>query len=50
VVGVGLWAAVCAVLMVAASLWLQRFDRGPLELLAHHVQGIGRVPARVGGD
>jgi uncharacterized protein len=45
---VGLWAAVCAVLMVAASLWLRRFDRGPLELLAHRVQGIGRAPARAG--
>ncbi|HEY4420325.1 MAG TPA: DUF418 domain-containing protein [Pseudonocardia sp.] len=45
---VGLWATVCALLMVAASLWLRRFDRGPLELLAHRVQGMGRVPARAG--
>jgi uncharacterized protein len=45
---VGLWAAVCAVLMTAASLWLRRFDRGPLELLAHRVQGSGRAAARVG--
>jgi uncharacterized protein len=47
---VGLWAGVCAVLMVAASLWLRRFDRGPLELLAHRVQGIGRVPVQSGRE
>jgi uncharacterized protein len=45
---VGLWATVCAVLMVGASLWLRRCDRGPLELLAHHVQSLGRAPARAG--
>ncbi|MFH0520938.1 DUF418 domain-containing protein [Streptomyces sp. M41] len=30
---VGLWAAVCAVLMVGATLWLRRFAAGPLEAL-----------------
>ncbi|GAA1285407.1 DUF418 domain-containing protein [Pseudonocardia aurantiaca] len=33
----GLWAGVCAVLVVAASLWLRRFDRGPLELVMHRL-------------
>ncbi|KUL27477.1 DUF418 domain-containing protein [Streptomyces regalis] len=28
---VGLWAAVCAVLMVGSTLWLRRFSTGPLE-------------------
>ncbi|MDO0914093.1 DUF418 domain-containing protein [Streptomyces sp. DT2A-34] len=28
---VGLWAAVCAVLMVCSTLWLRRFSAGPLE-------------------
>ncbi|MET9829658.1 DUF418 domain-containing protein [Streptomyces sp. NPDC006385] len=28
---VGLWAAVCAVLMVGSTLWLRRFSAGPLE-------------------
>ncbi|MET9430864.1 MULTISPECIES: DUF418 domain-containing protein [unclassified Streptomyces] len=27
----GLWAVVCAVLMVASTLWLRRFANGPLE-------------------
>lgn len=27
----GLWAVVCAVLMVGATLWLRRFSAGPLE-------------------
>ncbi len=27
----GLWAAVCAVLMLGATLWLRRFRNGPLE-------------------
>jgi uncharacterized protein len=44
----GLWATVCAVLMVGASLWLRWFDRGPLELLVHRVQEMGRAPARAG--
>lgn len=30
---VGLWAAVCAVLMVGSTLWLRRFSAGPLEAL-----------------
>lgn len=30
---VGLWAAVCVVLLVGASLWLRRFSHGPLEAL-----------------
>ncbi len=44
---VSLWAGVSALLVVAASLWLRRFDRGPIELLAHRAYGIGcaRVPA-----
>ena len=33
----GLWAGVCAVLVVAASLWLRWFDRGPLELVMHRL-------------
>ncbi|MGC9539901.1 DUF418 domain-containing protein [Streptomyces sp. UG1] len=28
---VGLWAAVCTVLMVGSTLWLRRFSAGPLE-------------------
>ncbi|MFJ7077702.1 DUF418 domain-containing protein [Streptomyces sp. NPDC098781] len=28
---VGLWAGVCAVLMVGSTLWLRRFSAGPLE-------------------
>ncbi|WP_128431646.1 DUF418 domain-containing protein [Streptomyces cyaneus] len=28
---VGLWATVCAVLMVGSTLWLRRFSAGPLE-------------------
>ncbi|MDI9882872.1 DUF418 domain-containing protein [Streptomyces sp. HNM0645] len=27
----GLWAAVCAVLMVGSAVWLRRFSKGPLE-------------------
>jgi uncharacterized protein len=45
---VGLWASVCVVLVVAASLWLRWFDRGPLELMTHRVQEMGRAPARTG--
>lgn len=30
---VGLWAAVCAVLMVGSTLWLRKFSAGPLESL-----------------
>lgn len=32
---VGLWAFVAIVNVLAASLWLRRFDRGPVELLMH---------------
>ncbi|TQM15694.1 DUF418 domain-containing protein [Pseudonocardia kunmingensis] len=34
---VGLWAGISAALLVAAPLWLRRFDRGPLELLMHNL-------------
>ena len=39
---VGLWAAISAVLLVAASWWLRRFERGPLELLMHRAYGLRR--------
>jgi uncharacterized protein len=39
---VGLWSAVCALLLVLAPLWLRRFDRGPLELLTHRLYGANR--------
>ena len=29
---IGLWAAICALFMVLATLWLKRFERGPVEL------------------
>ncbi|GAA1504411.1 DUF418 domain-containing protein [Streptomyces albidochromogenes] len=35
----GLWAAVCAVLMVSATLWLRRFRHGPLESVQRRVLG-----------
>ena len=34
---VGLWAGVSAATVAFAVLWLRRFDRGPLELLAHRL-------------
>jgi uncharacterized protein len=34
---VGMWAGICAVQLVTASLWLRRFDRGPLELAMHRL-------------
>lgn len=34
---VGLWAGVSVVLVLGATAWLRRYDRGPLELLAHRV-------------
>lgn len=30
---VGAWAAICAVFMTLATLWLRRFERGPLETI-----------------
>jgi uncharacterized protein len=44
---VGLWAGVCAVLLVLAPLWLRRFDRGPLELVAHRLYEKRRGPVPV---
>jgi uncharacterized protein len=44
---VGLWAGVSAVLLVLAPLWLRRFDRGPLELVAHRLYEKRRGPAPV---
>jgi uncharacterized protein len=41
----GLWAVVSAALVAFASLWLRRFDRGPLELLVHRVYAARRAPA-----
>jgi uncharacterized protein len=34
---IGLWAGVSALQLVLASLWLRRFDRGPLELAMHRI-------------
>jgi hypothetical protein len=34
---VGMWAGISAMLLVTASTWLRRFDRGPLELIAHRL-------------
>jgi uncharacterized protein len=45
---VGLWAGICAVLLVAAPLWLRRFDRGPLELVAHRLYASRRAPGAAG--
>jgi uncharacterized protein len=42
---VGLWAGISAVLLVAAPLWLRRFDRGPLELVVHRLLAFS-APAR----
>lgn len=40
----GLWAGISLVLLLAASAWLRRFERGPLELLAHRLhRGAVRV-------
>ncbi|MFD0888416.1 DUF418 domain-containing protein, partial [Streptosporangium algeriense] len=30
---VGAWAAICAAFMALATLWLRRFERGPLEIV-----------------
>jgi uncharacterized protein len=35
--GVGLWAGVCALFVLLATLWLRRFDRGPLEIVLHRL-------------
>ena len=40
-----LWAGICGAQLVLASLWLRRFDRGPLELLMHRVYEARRAPA-----
>lgn len=34
---VGLWVGVCALFVVLATLWLRRFDRGPLEIVLHRL-------------
>ncbi|MDN5913869.1 MAG: DUF418 domain-containing protein [Pseudonocardia sp.] len=39
-----LWAVVCAGFTLAATGWLRRFDRGPLELVMHRVTGTPRAP------
>ena len=41
---VGLWAAISLLLVALSTLWLRRFERGPLELLTHRL--LAR-PARV---
>ncbi|MET0190747.1 MAG: DUF418 domain-containing protein [Pseudonocardia sediminis] len=41
-----LWAAVCVALVLAATLWLRRFDRGPLELVMHRAMGAPRRARR----
>lgn len=43
---VGMWGGVSAVLLVLAPLWLRRFDRGPLELVAHRLQDAVRPAPR----
>lgn len=42
-----LWAVVSLVLVLAATAWLRRFDRGPLELLTQRVYAPRRRPAAV---
>lgn len=42
---IGLWAGVGVLCMVFATRWLRRFDRGPLELVAHRIYEIGRKHA-----
>ncbi|GAA4218089.1 hypothetical protein GCM10023075_00120 [Streptosporangium album] len=29
------WAGICALFMTLSTLWLRRFERGPLELIWH---------------
>ncbi len=45
---VGLWAVISALLVALASLWLRRFDRGPLELLTHRLLRPSGVTRRAG--
>ncbi|GLU49085.1 DUF418 domain-containing protein [Nocardiopsis ansamitocini] len=40
----GLWATVCAVLLVGSTLWLRRFSQGPLEALQKWTSN--RLPQR----
>ncbi|MEV8534023.1 DUF418 domain-containing protein [Streptomyces sp. NPDC051211] len=40
----GLWAAVCAVLVAGSWLWLRRFPRGPLESVQHRILTPRRRP------
>ncbi|WP_184756661.1 DUF418 domain-containing protein [Streptosporangium album] len=32
---VAAWAGICALFMTLSTLWLRRFERGPLELIWH---------------
>jgi len=34
---VGLWAGVCGLFTLLATLWLRRFERGPLEIVLHRL-------------
>jgi uncharacterized protein len=43
---VGLWAGVSLAVVAASVLWLRRFDRGPLELLAHRITAPPAVARR----
>ncbi|MDA0565390.1 DUF418 domain-containing protein [Streptomonospora sp. S1-112] len=46
----GLWAAICLVLLTGSTLWLRRFDNGPLEAGQKWVLArIPEKPARGGG-
>jgi uncharacterized protein len=40
---VGLWAAVALLLVTLSTLWLRRYDRGPLELLTHRLMAPSRT-------
>lgn len=41
---VGLWAAVSLTLLLAATVWLRQFDRGPLELVVQRVHARPATP------
>ncbi|MFF4410904.1 DUF418 domain-containing protein [Streptosporangium sp. NPDC001559] len=43
---VGAWAAICAAFMALATLWLRRFERGPLEILWQRAYLMPWRPAR----
>ncbi|WP_199853740.1 DUF418 domain-containing protein [Plantactinospora sp. BB1] len=45
---IGLWAAVCTGLTVGASLWLRRFQHGPLEALQRSLLTRRRTVAELG--